>query len=528
MTPSPTGGTAGARFSARDVLAGLGVALVLIPQSLAYADLAGLPPHRGLYVAAAAPMAAAVLASSPWLQTGPGALTSLLTLGALVPLAPAGSPEFVALAGLLALVVALTRFLVGGFRLGWTAFLLSQPVLMGFTAAAALLIMGSQLPGALGIQPPVQEVGARALWTLTHPGMWNQETIGISLGTLVLMFGSRRIHPAVPGVLLASLAGWGYSVATGYAGATVGEVPVGFPPLALDLPWARLPRLVLPGIVIAMVGFAEAASVSQTYATRERKHWDPNREFLSQGAANLAAGVVGGFPVGGSFSRTSLAYLAGARTRWAGFVAGLAALLFIPFSPVLAPLPTAVLASVVIAAVWKLFRLKPLVRLWRLSTPQALIGWATFVLTLVLAPHVEQAVTLAVVMALALHLWREMTPGFTARTQGSTLSLELRGVLWFGSAPLLKRALLTHLQGSPSVDRVEAHLGGLGRIDLTGAFLLKELKDDVERGGMEFRLREVPVHACRILRPVMEWSIQEEHEARGGRTEATLVGPPGG
>jgi SulP family sulfate permease len=508
------------RFSLRDVLAGLGVALVLIPQSLAYAELAGLPVHRGLYAAALAPMAAAFFASSPWLQTGPVALTSLLTLGALIPLAAAGSPEIVALAALLALVVGGARILIGLFKLGWTAFLLSQPVLMGFTAAAALLIMGSQLPAALGVVPPMDGVGQRVLWALSNPAGWGRETVGLSLVTIVLMFGSRKVHPAIPGVLLASLVGWGYSLASGYQGATVGEVPVGLLSVNLNLPWGMLPSLILPGLVIAMVGFAETASVSQTYATRERRPWNPNREFVSQGVANLAAGLAGGFPVGGSFSRTSLAYLAGGRTRWTGFTAGLTVLLFLPFASVLAPLPTAVLAAVVISAVSKLVRFGPLVKLWRLSPPQAAIGWITFSLTLALAPHVEEAVILSVVLALGLHLWRELTPGFMARTEGDTLHLELRGVLWFGSAPLLERGLLTHLEGFPSARKVVIHLGGLGRIDLTGAMVLHRLREDVERGGVAFSLCEVPGHACRILRQVMEWTGSEEEQARGGSSSA--------
>ncbi len=524
MVVSPEREQALRRFGVRDVLAGLGVAVVLIPQSLAYAELAGLPAHRGLFVAAVAPMVAAFFASSPWLQTGPVALTSLLTLGALVPLAPAGTGEYVALAALLALVVAGARLLIGFLRLGWTAFLLSQPVLMGFTVAAALLIMGSQFSTAVGATPTQDTVGERVFWTLSHPGAWEPGAVGMSVATFALMFLSRKVHPAVPGVLLASLAGWGFSMASGYEGATVGEVPVGLLSLSPGLPWSRLPSLILPGFVIAMVGFAEVASVSQAYATRERVRWNPNREFVSQGMANLAAGMVGGFPVGGSFSRTSLAYLAGARTRWAGFLAGFTVLCFLPFAGILAPLPTAVLAAVVIAAVSKLVRFRPLVRLWHLSPPQAAVGWTTFFLTLALAPHVEEAVILAVLLALGLHIWREMTPGFVARMEGETLHLDLKGVLWFGSAPLLERAMLTHLEGFPNVKTVVIDLSGLGRIDLTGAMVLKQLREDVERGGMDFQLRKVPGHACRILRQVLAWTSEEEQKARG---HVPMVGPPG-
>ena len=499
---APSGKT---RFGIRDLLAGLGVALVLIPQSLAYAELAGLPAHHGLYAAALAPVAAAFFASSPWLQTGPVALTSLLTLGALLPLAAPGSREFVALAGLLALVVGVARVAVGLLRWGWIAFLLSQPVLRGFTAAAALLIIGSQIPAALGVDPPTTGVGQRALWTLTAPGSWEPTAVGLTAVTFLLMFGSRRIHPAIPGVLLASLVGLVFSVLSGYSGARVGTIPVGLPVVSLGLPWTRLPSLILPGVVIAMVGFAEAASVSQTYATRERMAWNPDREFVSQGVANLAVAFAGGFPVGGSFSRTSLNHLAGARTKWSGFVAGAVVLLFLPFSSVLAPLPKAVLAAVVISAVSKLVRLRPLMDFWKLSSPQAVVGWASFGLTLALAPHVEAAVVLAVALSIGLHLWRELTPGHSVRLDGDVLHLELRGVLWFGSAPIMKRALVESLGEAEDAKSVVMNLRGLGRIDITGALVLRQLKEDLARAGVQVDFTEVPDQAQRLLGEVLAW-----------------------
>jgi len=486
-------------FHPRDILAGIGVALVLIPQSLAYAELAGVPAHHGLYVAALAPMAAAFFASSPWLQTGPGALTSLLTLGALLPMAEAGTADFLALASLLALVVGGARMVIGLFKLGWMAFLLSQPVIVGFTSAAAVLIIGSQVPGAFGVDPLSNNVGARVLWTLSHPGSWDSTALIISVATMALMLGSRRIHPAVPGVLIAGLLGLGFSLLTGYSGQTVGAIPADIPRPTLALPWARLPGLILPGIVIAMVGFAEVASVSQALATRERMAWDPDREFISQGAANLAAGLFGGFPAGGSFSRTSLNHLTGARSKWSGFVTGATVLLFLPFSHVLAPLPKATLAAVVIAAVWKLIRISPLLGLWRLSKPQALIGWVAFGLTLALAPHVEEAVILSVVLALGVHLWRELTPAHSVRQEGRSILLELRGVLWFGSAPTLEKALLDTLATAGDVERVVLDLGGLGRVDVTGALVLKQLRQNLEQAGLTVEFDHVPSHAERVL-----------------------------
>ena len=243
-----------------DVVAGATVALVLIPQSLAYAQLAGMPAHRGLYAAALPPLVAAVAASSPYLQTGPVALTALMTFGALTALATTGSERYVSLGILLALVVGAVRLLVGLARAGVVAYLMSQPMLMGFVPASAILIVGSQLPTALGASPPVEGVLQRAVWTLAHPSSWLPEAFILSLGALALVLAARRVSPLVPAVLLALAVGIAYSELAGYAGPRVGPIPSGLASLSLDLPWRDLPALVVPGVVIAVVGFMEPAS----------------------------------------------------------------------------------------------------------------------------------------------------------------------------------------------------------------------------------------------------------------------------
>ncbi len=410
---------------------------------MAYADLAGLPAHYGLYAAALPPIAAAFFASSPYLQTGPVALTSLLTLGALSTIAAPHSEAYVALAVLLALVVGVARIIVGLVKEGRISYLMSRPVLQGFTIAAALLIVASQLPGALGVSAPVDGVISGAWWALSHPGEWEAASVVLAVLTGVLILGGRRIHPLVPGVLFATLIGLGFSMATGYAGATVGEVPAGLPPLPRDLPWSQLPLLVIPGAVIALVGFAEAASISRTFAVMDRRPWDPDREFISQGVANVAAALSSGFPVGGSFGRSSLNRLAGARSRWSGAVTGLSVLLFLPVAGILAPLPRAVLSGIVIAAVLSLMRFRQLAGLWRLSKPQALAAWTTFALTLILAPRIDLAVVLGILLALGIHAWREMQVRCDSWLEDTTFHLAPRGVLWFGSAPQMQRSLFS-------------------------------------------------------------------------------------
>ncbi len=489
----------GHRLGLKDVVAGLSVAVVLIPQSMAYAELAGLPSHHGLYAAALAPIAASFLASSPYLQTGPVALTALLTLGALMPMATPASAEFVGLAALLAVVVGVVRIGVGLLRAGSLSYLMSRPMLSGFTSAAAILILATQIPGAVGSDVAEGGVLGKAAWALTHPGAWEWSSVVLSLGTVAVITVSRRIHPRVPGVLLAAVGGMVFSVATGYEGATVGSVPSGFIPLSLGLPWARLPSLVLPGTVIALVGFAEAASISRMFASEDRGHWSPDREFLGQGVANVVAGMSGGFPVGGSFSRSSLNRLAGAGSRWSGLVTGLSVLAFLPFASVLSPLPRAILAGIVIAAVWSLFKPRVLVEIWHLSRPQGVVAGSTFGLTLALSPHVEQAVLMGILTAGAVHLWKELKLEVRARREGDTLHMQPEGVLWFGSAPALDDALLECLAEEPGIDRVVLSLAGLGRIDLTGAYTLAELLQHIRDAGIEVDVEDVPKHVRRAF-----------------------------
>jgi SulP family sulfate permease len=170
---------------------------------------------------------------------------------------------------------------------------------------------------------------------------------------------------------------------------------------------------------------------------------------------------------------------------------------------------------VVIAAVVKLVRFRPLLELWRLSTPQAVIGWSTFILTLVLAPHIEEAIILSVLLALGLHVWRELSPGYVVRHVGDALHLEVVGVLWFGSAPTLEKALRNHLEEARNARRVVLDLGGVGRLDLTGALLLRRIRRDVEEAGLELELTEVPEHAHRILGQVLDWRQEHEPGIRG-------------
>ena len=470
----------------------------MIPQGLAYAQLAGMPAHRGLYAAAVPPIAAALLASSPHLQTGPTALTALLSFGALSALETPGSPEYVRLGLLLALIVGVVRVAIGLLRAGVVAYLMSSAVLLGFVPAATALIVASQLPTALGA-PGGDGILAGAATALTHPGEWGAATLMLSVAAAAVVVLGARVSPLFPGVLVAVAIGMLATELLAYGGATVGAVPAGLPPVTLDLPWGDAPALLIPGTVIALVGFAEPASVARTLAAQDRRVWDPDREFVSQGAANVAAGLTGGFPVGGSFSRSALTRRAGGRTRWSGAVTGLAVLALLPFAGILSSIPTAVLATVVIVAVAPMIRLRPIVALWPVSRPQFAIAAVTFTATLALAPHVEQGVLAGVLLAIAVHLWRELRLDIDFEARGDTLHLHPRGVVWFGTAPGLEDRLVRLLAEHRDASGLVIHLDGVGRLDHSGALALRNVLEFARGAGLRVSVDGVPAHAERIV-----------------------------
>ncbi len=376
------------RLELSDVLAGISVALLLIPQSMAYAELAGLPSEIGLFASALPPIFASFVASSPYLQTGPVALTSLLTLGALSGLADSGTTEYVKLAALLALIVGISRILFGFLRFGKIVYLMNDPVVTGFTSAAAILIIASQTPKVLGVKSDAEGTLNRAYKSLTNFDNWEPESVII-------------------GALLVLVGGSIYSHITNYEGSVVGDIPTGMPDLGFDLPWNSTSELLLSGLVIALIGFAEPASISRIYAEQEKQPWNANREFISQGVANVASAFSGALPVGGSFSRSSLNKLSGAQSKWSGLITGIVVCVFLPFANILDQLPKATLGAVVIAAVIGLVRPKKLFSSFSDSLSDAFITWLTFFTTLLLAPHVERGVLIGIGFSIFISVFKK-------------------------------------------------------------------------------------------------------------------------
>lgn len=501
MTPSPAGR---ARLEAPawgDLVAGVSVAAVALPQALAYAELAGMPPVAGLWATIPALLIAVPFLSARELQVGPVATTSLLSFGTLSALAAPGSPEWLALAALLAFMVGLVRIAIGLLGWGRIAFLLSRPVRIGFLNGAAVLIAASQLPTALGVDPQGGVLG-RALRALASPGTWRWEAVGFAAATFVVVAAARRLHPLVPGVLVAVVGSLLVSSYLGYGGAVVGPVTDAWPRLQLDLPWSSIPRLAIGATVLALVGFAEAAAIGRDLAARARRRWSPDREFVAQGAANVAAGLFGGFPVGASFSRSAVNRLAGARTRWSSAVTGLTLLAILPLAPWLASLPKATLAGVILSAVASLIRPGDVWTVARASRSQGVVAIVTFALTLILAPRIDEAVLIGVLLAVGQHLRREQQLRIDVRRVGTSLEIVPRGVLWYGSSQRIEEVIPDALAEHPDAERLVVDLSACGRVDWSAAASIREALEDGEAAKMSIALRGVPHHARAWLRSV--------------------------
>jgi SulP family sulfate permease len=479
-----------------DLLAGISVALVALPQALAYAELAGMPPVTGLWAIIPALLLAAPFLSARELQVGPVATTSLLAFGTLSALAAPGSPEWVARAALLALMVGAIRIAIGLLGWGRLAYLLSRPVRIGFLNAAAVLIALSQVPSALGVT--VEGGVLPAAWrALRAPAGWDLEALGFAVATVVIIRLARRVHPLVPGVVIAVVASLLVARWIGYAGPTVGTIQDAWPRLRLALPWSDVPRLAIGALVLALVGFSEAAAIGRDLAARARRPWSPDREFVAQGVANVAAGLFGGFPLGASFSRSAVNRLAGARTRWSSFLTGLALLALIPLTPTLADLPRAALAGVILAAVASLLKPGELLSVLRGSRSQGVIALATFVLTLALAPRIDEAVLIGVVLAAGQHLRREQNLRLEVWREDDRLIIAPRGVLWYGSTQRFEEALPDLLAAHPDATELAIDLSGCGRVDWSAAMAVREALEDAGQADMHGFLVGLPSHTER-------------------------------
>lgn len=410
------------------VAAGI-VTIMLIPQSLAYAMLAGLPPEVGLYASILPIMAYALFGTSRALAVGPVAVISLMTLTAASSVAPPGSAEFIAAALVLALLSGVFLLLMGVLKLGFLANLLSHPVVSGFITASGIIIATSQLKAIFGISASGEAMPELVRTLLASLGETNLPTLIIGVLSTAFLFWVRKgLKPLLikaglqprPADLIAK-AGPIAAVAMATLAvvlldleergvAVVGEIPRSLPPFTVPLFDPGLwQQLAIPALLLSIIGFVESVSVAQTLAAKKRQRIDPDQELIGLGAANVAASFSGGYPVTGGFARSVVNFDAGAETPAAGaFTAVGIAIAALFLTPLLYSLPIATLAATIIVAVLSLVDLRTPVTIWRYSRADFAAMAATIGVTLLFG--VEPGVVAGVGLSLALYLWRSSRP----------------------------------------------------------------------------------------------------------------------
>ncbi len=399
----------------RDLIAGVTVAAVYVPQAMAYALLAGMPPITGLYTAFVATIVAAVFGSSRFLGTGPVAMTCLLSASVLYGLhLQPQSDQWVAYMGLLALMVGIIRISVGIFKLGFIVDLISNSVVIGFTSAGALVIALSQFKHFLGYSV----VSTTHIFTVLADiiqkiHLTNPYTLIIGISAYLIIWISRKISPYIPGALIAVIV---TSLATVMLGlesknvAIVGTVPQGLPdPTLPPIDLKTMSQMWGGAFVVAFFGLIEAVAIAKTLAIRVGDRWDPNQELIGQGLANVAVSFFKGFPAGGSFSRSSLNFALGAKTPLASVITGsLVGVTLFLLAPAFYYLPKATLSAIVLSAVINLIRPQDILRLYRINKIDGMVAGLTFISVFFMDLWV--AITLGVLLSLGSFVYRTMYP----------------------------------------------------------------------------------------------------------------------
>ena len=494
-----------------DLGAGLAVGAMLVPQGMAYALLAGLPPEVGLYASTVPLLLYAIFGTSRQLAVGPVAIVSLLSATTLASVAEEGSAGYVAAAGLLALLVGAVHLVLGFARLGFLTRLLSHPVLVGFTSAAALIIGASQVKHLLGVSLENDEHFHETVWELLQKASdAHGLTLAVGLGAIALMVGLKRWLPVLPGALVAVVVTTVASVVWDLEDRgvkVVGDIPQGLPALTVPDDLGIAGTLMPAALVITLVGYMESIAVAKVYARRNRYEVDSNRELIGLGAANIGAGFFGGYPVTGGFSRTAVNAEAGARTKLAAIVtAGVVTLVTVALTPLFEELPSATLGAIVVVAVAKLFDLAGIAHIRELKTADFVTLVVAFVATL--AFGVEVGIGIAVAASVVVVAVRMMTPHTAelGRLPGTT---RYRNVARFPEAErvpgvaiirfdvslsylnveFMKRRVQRLVRDSgPGLRAVVVDASGVNDIDTSAVEAFTELVDDLADRGITVHL----------------------------------------
>ena len=535
-----------------DAVAALIVTIMLIPQSLAYALLAGLPPEVGLYASVAPLLLYAVFGSSRTLAVGPVAVVSLMTAAALGELAAVGSPAYRAGAITLAFLSGAMLLLMGILRLGFLANFLSHPVISGFISASGLIIAASQLKTLLGVKAEGHNLPELLLALAQQLPQAHGLTVAVGVAVTAFLFWVRKgLKPLLIGwglgaraADLAAKAGPVIAIAVtvlltwaldwqAQGLKIVGTVPQGLPPLTLpSLDLALWRELAMPALLISVVGFVESVSVGQTLAAKRRQRIEPDQELVALGASNLGAAFTGGFPVTGGFARSVVNFDAGAQTPAAGVMTAAGILLAsLLLTPALYFLPQATLAATIVVAVLSLVDLGVLKRTWAYSKSDFAAVASTLIATL--AMGVETGLVVGVVLSLLLHLLRTSRPhiatvGLVPGTESfrnvlrhqvlvspRLASLRVDESLYFANSRSLEDRVNDAVASNPDLQHVVLQCSAINDIDASALESLEAIDQRLRDAGIQLHLSEVKG-------PVMD-RLQSTHFLRhlGGRVFLT-------
>ncbi|HEX6234743.1 MAG TPA: sulfate permease [Jiangellaceae bacterium] len=495
----------------RDLAAGFTVAVMLVPQSMAYAALAGMPPVTGLYAAVVPLVVYALLGTSGSLAVGPVAITALMTSAALAPIAGGDPAKYAALAGLLALLVGAVQLLMGTLRLGALVNFLSHSVLAGFTAAAAIVIAASQLKDLLGLRAERAETFPEIIGSLWQAvGTAHGLTIAVSVASIAALILFRRYASRLPGTLLVVAGVIVVSAAAGFGERGVqilAEVPRGLP--VPDVPAIALSDVLalLPAAVaIALVSYMEGIAVAKALAAKARQRVLPNQELIAVGAANISAGLFQAFPVAGGFSRSAVNFQAGSRTPVATLVtAALVALTALALTPAFYHLPAAVLAAIVVVAVLGLVDRTALLAAWRTRRSDGVTVAVTFLGTLLFG--VEPGLGAGVAVSIGVFLLRSARPHVAelGRVPGTAVYrnveryaglatdpqvaiVRVDGPLYFANAQFVEDWLLALAASRPQLRTIVFDASAIGDADADGAHTVRDLLERLADRGVELHV----------------------------------------
>jgi SulP family sulfate permease len=506
-----------------DAWAGISVALVLIPQAIAYATLAGMPPETGLYAALLPSVIGILWGSSALLAAGPAALTSFLVFGTLAPLAVPASAEWITLAIWLSLYSGVIQFFLGAFKLGGISALVSQPVMTGFLNAAAIIIIVSQLPALMGIPDLFSRDWSTALSGAFADPLLLLINAAFGLGTLAVLLGFKKYRPNFPAILLVTVLGIIASWALGYearGGSIVGTIDSGVPPLVAPaaLPFEMHRQLWLAALILALISFTEVMSSCRVIARTKLEQWDENQELIGQGLAKVTSGFSGAFPVSGSLSRSALNLYAGASSAWSSVFAALCVLLTLLFlTDLIYYLPRAVLAAMIIVPVWGLLNFPAFQRLYKVSRDDAAVAAVTFVVTLISMPRVHWGVFAGIALTMVSFLYRRthpriieiaLHPDGTLRDQQrfglpvlapDLIAVRMDDALNFLTGAKLERFILERCRQRRNIRRVLFSAGSINDIDASGLDTLESLLGVLQAENIELYMSGVKKQVWDVL-----------------------------